>query len=358
MLLFTVMILTSFMKKYRRSTFLAIFIVLTLFAGLRARYVGTDSITYINTFENVDDIDDISKRNKEIEIFEDNYSLSSLFSEPAYTLLCLFTKVWSDNYPLLFIFIACIVVGGYLNSIAVNSVSVPLSIFIFLTMGLYFSFFNIARQGMACAVYALGYSSLINKNFSKYCFWVLIAALFHRTALIGIPLYFVFARQNDLKENILIFGIGVFCALFFDSFTAYLSENISKKYSVYIDYELTSGYFYALFYMCLGIGFLFCKRFICAEDRPQYDVWLNMILLAGVICLAILYSELEQNAMRLSYYFLFPVCFEWPILFRNIKNNKFSRFLLFCFSLLSIIMYYLIVRRNGMMYYSFNEWIS
>lgn len=338
--------------------YIPIFLLLVLFAGLRDQFVGTDAGNYVKIFESTTGMDDIYQKMAVTNYDAQSDIKTSLLSEPGYTLLNIIAKAISTDYWALFIIIAMVVIGCYLLAFSRFSDNVPISLFVLITMGWYFFFFNGARQGIAAAIYTLSFGSLLNRNFKNYCLWIILAMFFHRSIVCAIPLYFLFIRPNDLKQNIIIFLLGVFIILFMKNIIGIASETISETYAGYAEVENTGGKFYALFYFVLGIGFLFAKRYIAVEDRVRYDTYLNMILFGALIYVAVLGAGLTQNLMRFAFYFIIAGCFAWPILLRNLNGRNVYSLAMAVFFAGSFIYYVLIVPKTGLNLYKFNEWVQ
>ena len=79
------------------------------------------------------------------------------------------------------LFVTC-----HLWAMDLYSKQIEISFFFFITAGIYVTCFNAERQAVACAIYALAVGPLIKGNFKKYLGWVLVASLFHQTALVAI----------------------------------------------------------------------------------------------------------------------------------------------------------------------------
>lgn len=123
-----------------------------------------------------------------------NHILSLIFKEPQYIFI-----VTS------FIFIFCI----YKVIIEFEDrVNVGLAIFIFLSVS-YIPSFNVIRQYLAIGILMLSLKYIEQKKIIKFIIFVIMASLFHYTALIFLPIYYL------LNHNIGIFKlIGIFMAVF------------------------------------------------------------------------------------------------------------------------------------------------
>src|SRR5690625_6863286 len=87
------------------------------------------------------------------------------------------------------------------------SVSVWLSVLMFVTAGSFYASFNISRQIVAVAIIFMGSSFLYNRKMIKYFLVVIFASFFHITSLIMVPFYFILNFRINLR-NLLLFALG------------------------------------------------------------------------------------------------------------------------------------------------------
>lgn len=198
----------------RKSVWLPL-IVLSLFAGMRSFVVGTDSETYTRKFTSQLDVSYF--------VFKDGTEIGYQFLE--YSLLRL-----TDNYFWLFFTTALIIVYCYLKIIRKYSENYWLSVFLFLTLGVYTFFFNGLRQGLAMAIFALGTPYLLEKRVIPYVLICLFASLFHTTALFMIPFYFLVNLKFRVFYKILLTFLG--SLLISGSLVSYLSS-FNERYESY-----------------------------------------------------------------------------------------------------------------------------
>lgn len=328
-----------------------IFVLLVFFSGARDEWVGTDSGAYVFRYERFRGFEEVVEDLTETE--SGQIEVKSMFSEWGYSLLQTIAQLISNEYWALFTLVAVVCVGCHLLSFHRYSENALISLYVLLTMAWYFFFFNGFRQGLALAVYTMSFGALLKKDFRMYLFWVVLAMTFHRSVFFAIPLYFLFTRPNDTKQNILLFVIGLFCAIYLRVLIGVAAETVAEKYAAYMSWSATSGRNYAYFYMFLAIGFLFCKRFIALEDRHEYDTYLNMILFGGILNIAVAYGNATSNLMRMSLYFLIATCYIWPILLRNLRVLSLP-----FVSLQFLFFLYMGLRTTAVRFFHFNEWVA
>lgn len=345
--LFIVMLAVHISGKTRSSTveskvFLAIaFVTMVLAAGLRDRSVGTDTSTYIGNFQS-------------LQTFADAMTFGSYTGEYGYWILNWLLHFVSDKYMVLLVVIAVVVVGCYQLTIVKYSLNHLISFFVFMTMGFYTFFFNGARQGIACAIYALAIGPLFDRNLIKYLGLVLLASLFHKTAIMTLPVYFVFNKDNTIKTNLLIFLIGVAGAYFFQNFVD-LGKIFDERYQYYGTGTEGGGYYIIGLMSLIGCFFLIYKNFIHVY-REQYGLFLNMFLFGVMISVVSgLMGANPSGVLRFSLYFNISAVFLWPIVFKNLANLSGKILIIFIFVIGHLTLYALTTERfSNLIPYTFN----
>lgn len=262
-----------FLGKYRTFTLSAaavfwvgIFLVLALFGGLRY-YVGTDFESYYQIFlDTCEDWEDVRYNGTERGFVWMNRLLSLFTEEPQWI-----------------IFLANAFVSFFCTwALIKESRFVPFSLYLVFTT-LYYQSFNLVRQGMACAVVLLAFAYAKERKWLRCYGLVLFAALFHRTALLVLPvmvlvrfryphaLYFVFFALASLgiflKEQVIALLLRIYPSAVTAS-EAYLYEEFSPVQTIL-----------CLIYVALCLLY---EQKLLEKDRGNI-VYLNMsILLLGM----------------------------------------------------------------------------
>ena len=111
--------------------------------------------------------------------------------EIGYVLLVKAISLLTNNPNYMFVIISFITLFGICVFVYKYSSIKWMSILLFISLGFYYTSFNMIRQFIAIAIVMLSYKYLIEKNFLKFFMIVLCASLFHMSALIFIPFYFI-----------------------------------------------------------------------------------------------------------------------------------------------------------------------
>lgn len=171
-----------------------IFAVLTFFAGFRWD-VGIDWPTYMGLFDG--GLYEMAlKRLERIEpasLFIKGLLLLGGYTDGGYYL-------WVMAFITIFL---------YFYSIYKYSNNKLFSASLFVLLGIYFSLMNGVRQHAAVAITVFAWQFLFEKKIVRYMLTILIASLFHTSALIMLPVYFVCNIRFNKKLLIIMAIIAV-----------------------------------------------------------------------------------------------------------------------------------------------------
>ena len=132
-------------------------------------------------------------------------------AEIGWYLLNKFTRIiLGDNIIFIVLFSASVTLISYFVTINRYSRNVVFAVFILLCTNFYPSLF-VLRQHMAMPICYLTIPYILNRNFKKFLFVTFIAILFHYSAIIWIPVYFLYNLRFNKK--ILLWAIISFVLL-------------------------------------------------------------------------------------------------------------------------------------------------
>ena len=194
-------------KQLKTIRFISVFTI-SLFFGLRG-FILTDFINYYQFFKTLD-----------INIFSDDTNLYS----PGIILFSIFIKYIFNNYHFWILTLSLIDISilTYLFRKYIGNIS--LGILFFLAYRGIVIEFNLIQNIKPILFFFLSIKYLKNRNFIPYLFLNLLGVLFHVSALIYIPLYFVLNRKLSkrlcliiiITANILLLSSSkIFIDLFF-----------------------------------------------------------------------------------------------------------------------------------------------
>jgi len=192
----------------------------------------------------------------------------------------------------------------YLHSIKEHE-DYDMILFLFIVLGFYFSTFNGIRQWIAIAVFMYSFKYIKQKELLKYLICIIVASLFHITAILLLPAYFLFKLNIKDKYKIIIIGLTfvVFKVINFNNLIALIFKKFA--FSFYVRY------------------------FVSGVDLTQsVGSFLPILLSFGMFMFYVLFEKnLTPKISLEKYEYNKTLCF-YIVLFAitNTVNNLFSRF--------------------------------
>ena len=296
MLIYIVCIIVSYLFAYmakrakgnrKKMSFLIVSIMIpTLVAGFRYNN-GTDYNLYTNIFNTI----------RGGNTF---YSVKSI--EVGFVVLVKAALIFSKSPVFMFLLCAAVINTFYYIGSLKMSANLSFSILLFFITGTFFDSFNGLRQYIAAAIIFFSYQYLLNNETKKYVVCILVATLFHYSALIMLPLYFVFKQRFSLKKTIIIISM----VLFGGSYVLEIATNLLRftRYSYFIgsvEYKVIVTAASILYTSIITVFFTYqmVKRKHIITDRQK-----QLYSIQVVILLAALSSLFIPLSARLQYYFL------------------------------------------------------
>lgn len=173
---------------YRPNAILTVvpLVSLIIVAGLRYK-VGTDYHTYMLLYELAAKYENIW------EIF--GFGTAKASTDPGFTALLWLLNQISHDPQIMFATVAAITYIFIVKTLYMFGRPFELSMFLLIGMFHYYASFNGIRQYMVAGILFWAVKYLINGNWVRYTIIVLICSLFHSSALIMIPVYFIVRRK-------------------------------------------------------------------------------------------------------------------------------------------------------------------
>ena len=295
-------------------------VLLILFAGFRDSRVGTDTGIYVYQFTQVD-------------------SLQSALSgdmEVGFLLLNWTAKLVSDSYASLLLLIAAIIVPLYVSTIVRLAKRYETGIYLFVALGVYSFFFNGARQAISAAICFWAIRFILDRRLIPYATAVGLAMLFHKTALVALPLYFLAVPRLRIAGLVGLFAGSLVLAAFLGIFVELTAELLGDRFASYAEEGEGGGRVMGMFLLIQGALLAWLRRFI-RDEREIYTRLLNIYLVGLVpVAVSILSSVNPSGLLRLHIYFTAVAVLLWPMVFRHVQGIQQRGMLGFAFVLFTI----------------------
>ena len=124
-----------------------------------------------------------------------------------------YTLCGGEYYEVVFALFAGVTLFIFLKALYEQSEDFFQSFFLFMMFGLYFQTYNTVRYYLALSVALYSMRYVLNRDYIKFVFWIVVAAFFHKSVLIVIPVYLLAAFTWKRWQIILGLAFSVACFL-------------------------------------------------------------------------------------------------------------------------------------------------
>ncbi|MFS0592045.1 EpsG family protein [Cytobacillus horneckiae] len=247
-------------------------------------------------------------------------------------LLQMFLKSISEN-PQILVFTAALITNVLIVYVLSKySRMFELSIYVYITGGLFLISMNGMRQVLAAAIAFTATKYLLNGNWLMYMLIVFIASLFHQSAFILIPIYFLVRYKAWSKATILLLVFSIIIVIGYEQFSKILFSAIENtQYGEYADFQEGEASLLRVAVNAVPLMIAFLGRDKLREIYKSSDYIVNMVLV-GFIFMVI--STQNWIFARVSIYFnlYHLILISWIIVLFRTKEQRFVYYaLLTCY---------------------------
>ena len=332
-----VLSLSGFLVKKRKiyKHLALVFITIILVSALRKYTIGIDMyLHYAKYYTYI-----ASSRWTDLYRFTGNSQY-----DIGYVVFCKLISYISTEPQALIIISSIVIYGGIWHYIRHFSDNAVIETIMFMTSFMMFMYMNIIAQAMACSIILLGMKYLAEKKYIKYSVFVIIATLFHSSAIIC----FVFIVLNQIplkRKNVFIYLLALIVASASVSrLLPLVVSRILPQYYWYLEGNIhgqgtSISTFYLLnvliYVMCVGtaivINYLSGKvdndpqKVVVEKGRehtvPQLST--NFLMYMGITAITcrVLVANIELIG-RIGYYFYI---FTFSLLGRSLSNINYKK---------------------------------
>lgn len=307
------------------STFLLIdIIMLILIMCNRGKSVGTDLSTYLYYY------DVLGKVSKETLFMEAKYR----GIEYGYALFYRIVYLINSNEKAYMIISSLFIMVPIYKFIKRKSVNPIFSLLLFVCLGLYNQSFNTMRQFMAMGILLSSFSQVEKRKGKIFFFQVIIASLFHKSAIIFFVVYPLYNKSIS-KEKLLYIAIStIISVLVFGNIISAFLINIMG----YIKYSDRNGLISVIMIVEILITFVYIFNYNKFKRyNSKCDIYIYMSIIA--VCVGLLGLRMDLFH-RMSIYFQIGYVVSIPM-FLNSFRSKFFRNTSKFIVIILFVLYYL-----------------
>lgn len=186
------------------------------------------------------------------------------------------------------------------------------------------------RQSIAVAIILLGYKYIIDKSLVKFILFVVIASLFHISAIITLPMYFMTKKIPNyiFIISILLFQIFYFVpetiAYILNFLLKFMPDRLEKIGNTYINHVFyaNKAQFNTGIYYIASILLAIITMCLVKNNTPTRSFILNSLIIAIII--GTLSTSMNILDRFKPYYLIFGIA-AYPLIF-NVKISKIKQY--------------------------------
>lgn len=228
-----------------------------------------------------------------------------------------------DSFRVTFAVMAIVTVGFSLKAIYDTSDWFAYSFFLFMANGFYFMSFSNMRYylALAIAIYAMKY--IFENKLPGFILWICVAALFHKTILLVIPVYLVAYYLKWSKKTIWLLPVGSLLLFFGKHIIRFLIFKIYPYYEGDLLYD-NGRISWINILKCMAI-LVMCLMFYkdSVRNNKKAEMLFNLNLFALMIYS---FASYVPEVTRICYYMVVGQIFLIPEVFKGIKNKRLRNF--------------------------------
>ena len=286
----------------------ALMVVMILFVGLRTKYNDTTMYTHAyNLMEAEAIFADIDWR---------------IGNNPGFNVVNQILVNLGVDVQSYLMFYAAITVGIYLWFIRKYSCNLWLTIFLFLTAGIYTFTFAAIKQCVAVAFCLVGVDRAIQRKWISFVLWVLLGSTFHVYALMYL-LVPLLAFEPWTKKTYIILGafgtVGILLQPLMGTIIS-ITTMLGEEYdAASFGGEGVNPFRLAVVAVPAVLSFM-TRRVIWKKNDRTMNLMVNLVMLNAAIMFVALFGTANYFA-RLANYFLIFQCITIPWLFSNFDRE-------------------------------------
>ncbi|PLR68739.1 EpsG family protein [Bacillus sp. UMB0893] len=268
-----------------------------------------------------------------------NYSLYELdyTGDFGFSILQLLLKNISND-PQILLFVTALITNSLIVIVLYRYSRIfELSIYVYITSGMYTVSMNGIRQYFAAAIVFLGTKFILNGEIKKYLLTIIIASTFHKSAIVLLPIYFIVRREAWTKMTVSILLTSILIVIGYNEFSTILFTALkTTQYAHYSEFQEGGASYLrvAVNIVPLIIAYIGKEKLKSLWPKSGYIVNLSIINFLFLVI-----STQNWIFARFSIYFgLYNlILISWLIvLFKN--RNK--RIIYYCILIFYIIYFY------------------
>lgn len=255
-----------------------------------------------------------------------------------FTMISLLLIPISSN-PQILVFVVALITNLF-NVISFNKYKsyLELQVYMYITSGYYIITMNGMRQCLAAALLFMCLPLIIKGKFKAYCILVIIISMFHGSALMLIPIYFIVREEAWSKKMIIFMIFGMACVLLYDVVSPIFFKALeSTQYAEYSDYDGGGSSFMRVVVNAVPVILAYLKRKELKILWPESNIFVNMSIINTMFVAAGMFNWIFNRFTLYLQLYNFVLI---PFIIKNCFNGKERRLIYIAFLACYFIFFY------------------
>lgn len=196
------------------------------------------------------------------------FQLSSWKQEKGFLIPVKYLADATEDYQIMFVFIAAILTSAVMLYIYFYSEKPYLSVFCFLSFGVFFNQLCFMRQMIASSILLFAMQYIKKKQFFRFFVLVILASAFHVSALVMLIFYFLLQIKMNWASLGVYTGVLVLYMFFSEKVLDIITDYFYQGYQIGSNPEITIGItpvYTVLFGIIFALAFVLRKR-LCEKN--------------------------------------------------------------------------------------------
>ncbi len=244
--------------------------------------------------------------------------------------------IFTDNFQVLIVIISIIGISFFYKALEYErkNINLGLSVFLFTSI-FYFYYIGIMRLFIAASITAFAFRYVAEKKTIRYIIWILIATMFHYSALFMLFLVYFSTekeeKQRKMKNIILLVTVAMPIIIYIVSKFIFpnMGARYSENYTTLNDLKFSINQFDKLPIVLLA--------FFLYNDMKKQNRYIKIYIVMYTLAIVIGIYSTVLSIGRIQWYLSYVICIIFPQIVRTVLNSKFKNFVVLLIPL--IIMY-------------------
>lgn len=320
-------------EKKENLIYFVLVVVMTVFVALRTHY--NDTASYIETY--------VYKVPSDMDFWTSLTSVNwlKIGTNPGFVFFYRYLKYLGFTPQLFLTFFAVLTIPVYMWFIRKYTDNIFLSVILMYTIGPYVFSLAAIKQSFAMALLLIATDRAINKKYTSFVFWVLLACTIHAYSWLYFIVPFLNFKPWSKRTywSLALFGIVGVMLSFGMNGIINITSLLGDEYSA----QDMSGagvniYRFGVTIVPLVLSFIFRKRIQNDVNCDEDNVIINLTILHGELMFIALFGTANYFARLANYFQIFAVI-TMPKMF-NYMNKKYRTVVTVCAMILYVLFFY------------------